>query len=989
MRPRVVVRLRPRRPWPERPRARRPRRRPAGPRRRGRPGRSARRAANSMPGPLVELGLRGVEEDVAVAEGDRAGDDREAQVEQVDDRRHGPADQPAGPLRAPPSGASAAGAPVRAAMAVPARLGLEAALRAAGARAPVGLDDDVADVAGVAVVAVEEPAVEDDAAADAGRHDHREVVALALARRRASPRRGRAPWRRCRRGRAGRARPTSRARSGKPAPAGDVERRHRLAARVIGPPHPTPQATSSPRAHLGDRVEQRREDRPRRRPSGVGRSARASSSPSAVDDAGRHLRAADVDREHTRPRRGNLPVAASTAAASRPAGHRPTLSRPRHVSRSTPLATRQTAVRDDLRRPPRRGRSTTSSGSSRASPRSSSSCCSAWSPRATCSSRTCPASARPAWPRRSPRRSTAPSAACSSPPTCSPPTSSASRSGTATTSEFEFRPGPVFGNIVLADEINRASPKTQSALLEAMAETQVTVDGTTYQLRQPVHGDRHPEPDRARGHLPAARVPARPVPHAHLGRLPVHREASSRSSTPTATTTRSTTSARVITDHDVQDMVDAAKAVHVAPASRRTSSTWPARRAATRTSRSACRRAPRSRSSGSRGRGRPPAAAATSCPTTSRRSPSRCSPTACSSRPEAQLQGITRGRRPHRGAAGGPRPGRQGEVGAACSPGRAGWSASAPSPCWRPAGSSGSPSCSPSASSRPRCSSAPALLVGTAARSSSRSAAPSTPPASTSAPPAASTSPSATCAPPPRRCCGCAIPVSGTRGADLLVPPLGRGRAHRRGLPAAHRPPRPRADRPARRRGGRPVRPHEPRHGRRAEGGAHRVPARRPDRPAARTPPATTRWPAPASPTRSAAPARTSTRCGPTSSATTCAASTGPPRRATTSSSSARTSCPGRAAPPCCSTCARPPTPATRSRSRCRRRPASWRPPPAGSDLVRLVTTAGTDSDFAPGSDHIEAIMEHLAIVPAAPDRQPAPRRSRCSAGTPPAARSW
>ena len=50
---------------------------------------------------------------------------------------------------------------------------------------------------------------------------------------------------------------------------------------------------------------------------------------------------------------------------------------------------------------------------------------------------------------------------------------------------FEFRPGPVFAGLVLADEINRASPKTQSALLEAMAESQVTVDGTTYQLPSP------------------------------------------------------------------------------------------------------------------------------------------------------------------------------------------------------------------------------------------------------------------------------------------------------------------------------------------------------------------------------------------------------------------------------------------------------------------------------------------------------------------------
>jgi MoxR-like ATPase len=53
------------------------------------------------------------------------------------------------------------------------------------------------------------------------------------------------------------------------------------------------------------------------------------------------------------------------------------------------------------------------------------------------------------------------------------------------TDQFEFRPGPVFSNIVLGDEINRASPKTQSALLEAMAERQVTVDGVTYRLAPP------------------------------------------------------------------------------------------------------------------------------------------------------------------------------------------------------------------------------------------------------------------------------------------------------------------------------------------------------------------------------------------------------------------------------------------------------------------------------------------------------------------------
>ena len=53
------------------------------------------------------------------------------------------------------------------------------------------------------------------------------------------------------------------------------------------------------------------------------------------------------------------------------------------------------------------------------------------------------------------------------------------------TGEFEFSPGPVFANVVLADEINRAPPKTQAALLEAMGEKQVTVDGQTHDLPRP------------------------------------------------------------------------------------------------------------------------------------------------------------------------------------------------------------------------------------------------------------------------------------------------------------------------------------------------------------------------------------------------------------------------------------------------------------------------------------------------------------------------
>ena len=53
------------------------------------------------------------------------------------------------------------------------------------------------------------------------------------------------------------------------------------------------------------------------------------------------------------------------------------------------------------------------------------------------------------------------------------------------TGEFEFRPGPLFSNIILADEINRATPRTQSSLLEAMEERQITVDGVTTRLSEP------------------------------------------------------------------------------------------------------------------------------------------------------------------------------------------------------------------------------------------------------------------------------------------------------------------------------------------------------------------------------------------------------------------------------------------------------------------------------------------------------------------------
>ena len=143
-------------------------------------------------------------------------------------------------------------------------------------------------------------------------------------------------------------------------------------------------------------------------------------------------------------------------------------------------------------------------------------------------------------------------AASSSRPTCCRPTSPACRCGTGSPNEFEFRPGGVFANVVLADEINRASPKTQSALLEAMEERQVTVDTQTYRPAAPVHGDRDPEPDRARGHLSPAGGAARPVPHAHPDGLPEPRRRGRRSSTPMAATPawrssrRSTSAAEIV-----------------------------------------------------------------------------------------------------------------------------------------------------------------------------------------------------------------------------------------------------------------------------------------------------------------------------------------------------------------------------------------------------------------------------------------------------------
>ena len=80
------------------------------------------------------------------------------------------------------------------------------------------------------------------------------------------------------------------------------------------------------------------------------------------------------------------------------------------------------------------------------------------------------------------------------------------------TGTFDVRPGPIVTSVLLADEINRAPAKVQSALLEAMQEGQITVGDETIALPGHFLGAGDPEPDRARGNVPASGGPARPVP---------------------------------------------------------------------------------------------------------------------------------------------------------------------------------------------------------------------------------------------------------------------------------------------------------------------------------------------------------------------------------------------------------------------------------------------------------------------------------------------
>jgi len=134
--------------------------------------------------------------------------------------------------------------------------------------------------------------------------------------------------------------------------------------------------------------------------------------------------------------------------------------------------------------------------------------------------------------------------------------------------EFEFRPGPVFANMLVADEINRASPKTQSALLECMEEQQVTVDSTTYRLAEPfmvlatqnpveMEGT-YPLPEAQRDRFTARVSLGYPSAAAELGMIGAH-----------AADDPVEALRPVCAAADVRAMIEAARTVHIADELRR------------------------------------------------------------------------------------------------------------------------------------------------------------------------------------------------------------------------------------------------------------------------------------------------------------------------------------------------------------------------------------------------------------------------------------
>ena len=222
--------------------------------------------------------------------------------------------------------------------------------------------------------------------------------------------------------------------------------------------------------------------------------------------------------------------------------------------------------------------------------------------------------------------------------TCCRPTSPASRSTTSSKGSSSSTPARSSHSIVLADEINRASPKTQSALLEVMEEGRVTVDGVSRARSVAVHGDRHPEPDRAGRHLPAARGAARPVPHEDRVGYPDH-DATVALLVDAKVRDRASLVTAAITAETIAQMSSLADEVHVDPAvlgyvaelaeeSRRQPHV-----------KLGVRRVVAWRSSASPRPGRPPTAATTWCPTTSGPRDARAGPP-----PAARRRGAVRRR---------------------------------------------------------------------------------------------------------------------------------------------------------------------------------------------------------------------------------------------------------------------------------------------------------------------------------------------------------
>jgi MoxR-like ATPase len=134
-----------------------------------------------------------------------------------------------------------------------------------------------------------------------------------------------------------------------------------------------------------------------------------------------------------------------------------------------------------------------------------------------------------------------------------------------TTERFEFQPGPLFANIVLGDEINRASPKTQSALLEAMEERQVSADGSSHLLPRPfmVVATQNPVEQEGTYQLPESQLDRflMRVSLGYPGRTAELSILDTNGANEVLTDLRP-----VVSTHEVMAMADAARAVHMAPA---------------------------------------------------------------------------------------------------------------------------------------------------------------------------------------------------------------------------------------------------------------------------------------------------------------------------------------------------------------------------------------------------------------------------------------